>query len=323
MKERFGIGLDIGATRVRVCVGDSGGSLLWKQARTLPVPDDVDDFVKSIVGFVGEARVHVPAGGDISGIGVASVGPLDIRRGMMASPANLPYDSVPLVEPLKDAFSTDVILMNDANAAVLAEKRLGAGKTEDNLVFVTLSTGIGGGAIVDGHLLVGKDGNAAEIGHVVLDPTGALTCGCGRRGHWEAYCSGRNIPRLAELLAAQEEETKGRPLKSLLGLEADHADAAAILGAAAKGNSFGLKVAREVGRLNALGFANVINMFDPSLITVGGSVALNNQQLILGSIRDLAPTLAINSVPRILVTPLGDDAGLLGALSLSFGDRVP
>jgi glucokinase len=104
-----------------------------------------------------------------------------------------------------------------------------------------------------------------------------------------------------------------------LGLEETRADTAAILSAASAGNAFGAMVVSEVGKLNALGVANTVNMFDPSLITIGGGVALSHPDLLLGPIRDLVPRYSVNRVPEIMITPLGDDAGILGALSLVFG----
>lgn len=278
----------------------------------------VEGYVDHVVGAVREAVRHVPGSTKLVGIGVASAGPLDLKKGVV-KPANLPYESIPLVEPLEEALGLRVSLMNDANAAALGERNFGAGKGRENLVYVTISTGIGGGAIVDGHLLVGKDGNAAEIGHVVVDPAERLTCGCGGKGHWEAYCSGRGIPRLASLLA--EEVPKGRadgPLRRILGRALEE-QAAAIMKASSGAGPLGKRLVEEMGRLNAIGFANVVNVFDPSLITVGGGVALNNRELVMGPIRRLVPAYAVNRVPDIIITPLGDKAGLLGALSLAFG----
>jgi glucokinase len=317
VEKDLGVAVDLGATRLRVCVGDRRGKLLWRESRFMAVPESVEDYVKQVVDEVEEGmRRADPA--RVSGVGIASIGPLDLKRGGVVSPANLPYGFVPLVEPLRQATGKEVVLMNDANAAALGERSFGAGRNHENLVYVTISTGIGGGAIVDGHLLVGKDGNAAEIGHVVVDTAGRLTCGCGRPGHWEAYCSGKNIPRLAMLLAGEEARGDEARLERMLGLGHGPVDSASVLGAAVRGNRFGARVVEEMGRLNSLGVANVINMFDPSLITVGGGVALNNPELVLGPIRQLVPKNAINRVPEIVITPLGDDAGLLGALSLAF-----
>jgi glucokinase len=320
MEARLGVGVDLGATRVRVCVGDSNGNVAWKTSRRMPLPERVEGYVEQIVCAVEEAASRVPRTSTLAGIGVASAGPLDLKRGGMASPANLPYKFVPLVGPLQEKFGVGVVLMNDCNAAVLGEKRFGGGKGHENLVYVTLSTGIGGGAIVDGHLLIGKDGNAAEVGHLVVDPARRLTCGCGRKGHWEAYCSGKNIPKLAMLLAHEEQWAKDAENLGDLLNTCGPVDSAVILRAAAEGNRFGMRVAEEMGKLNALGFANAVNLFDPSLITIGGGVALNNEKLVLRPITELVPEYSINRMPVIMITPLGDDVGLLGALSLAFHD---
>jgi glucokinase len=316
MSPRLGVGVDIGATRMRVCIGRADGRFVWRDSRLLPAKGTVDDYIGRIVLTVKEAIGHVLDRKDLVGIGVASIGPLDLRKGEMSSPANLPYKHVPIVGPLREEMKLDVTLINDARAAALGEKRFGAGKAHDNLVYLTISTGIGGGAIVDGHLLVGKDGNAGEVGHITVDPEGRLTCGCGRKGHWEAYCSGKNIPRLASVLAGEDPATLS---KKLTGRAGEKVDSALVLRKAAKGNRFAKEVSSEMGRLNAYGVANLVNMYDPSLITVGGGVALNNQRLILNPLRKLVPKHAINRVPEIKITPLGDNVGLMGALSLSFG----
>lgn len=319
MQGRLGIGVDLGATRVRVCLGDETAHLLWRKSTDMPTPRKVEGYIEQLVERVREGLNQVPSGEHVSGIGVASIGPLDLRKGGMVSPANLPYRFVPLVEPLREALDTRVVLMNDANAAALGERTFGAGKRDENLVYVTISTGIGGGAIVDGHLLSGKDGNATEIGHLVVDPQGRLTCGCGRKGHWEAYCSGRNLPNFARVLAKEDSGgAGGGRLEDRLEIGKGQVNSATILRRAAEGNRFAARVAKEMGRLNALGVANTVNVFDPSLVTIGGAVALNNAGLVLEPIRKLVPKYAINRPPRIILTPLGDDVGLLGALSLVF-----
>jgi glucokinase len=315
VERRLGVAVDIGATRVRVCLGDETGRLIWRKSGVLPAPPRVGDYVQALVSRVREGVDQVPRGRSIEGIGVASIGPLNIERGGMASPTNLPYDFVSIVKPMEDAFGAKVTLMNDARAGALGEREFGAGRGHDNLVYITISTGIGGGAIVDGHLLQGKNGNAGEVGHLVVDPRGRLICGCGRKGHWEAYCSGRNLPKLAALVA--EELKAGGQEDAALAEGAELLDSVSILDAATKGHAFASRVAKEMGRLNAVGVAAVADAYDPSLITIGGGVALNNRRLVLDPIRQLLPKYAVNEVPEIITTPLGDDAGLLGALSLA------
>lgn len=318
MGDRLGVAVDIGATQIRVCLGDENGVLHWRSSRRLTFPQRVEEFVDQVIRAVREGLDRCPSPELLAGIGLASTGPLDLEKGGMARPSNIPYDFVPLVGPVESAFGYRVVLMNDANAAALGERTFGAGKGHENLVYVTISSGIGGGAIVDGHLLMGKGGNAAEIGHLVVDPAGRLRCGCGRSGHWEAYCSGKNIPNFARLLARVTTGGSEQSVASLLGSGEWRGDSAAIFSAAHAGNEFGMRVIAEVGRLNAMGVANAVNMFDPSLITIGGGVALAHPDLVLTPIREFVPTYSVNRVPDIVITPLGDDAGVLGALSLVF-----
>jgi glucokinase len=312
MAGELGVAVDLGATRVRVCVGSKSGRLTRRQTKVMIITPRVEDYLKQIVQLVRQTIEGVEA----QGVCVASPGPLDLKRGMITGTANLPYREVPIVQALQDALGADVHLMNDANAAALGEWRHGAGKGLRNVFYLTISTGIGGGAVVDGRLLLGKEGNAAEVGHVTIDSQGELTCGCGRKGHWEAYCSGTGIPKLAELMSrkltsADRRRFSGSWLVGNLG----RADAPSIFRSAATGDSFAERIIAEVGRLNAIGVANVTDSFDPELVTIGGGVALNNPEMVLAPIRSRAADYAINRVPEIRITPLGDEVGLLGALS--------
>ena len=171
----------------------------------------IEQFTRLIKNVAGDKLSEVQA------IGVGSIGPLDVRKGVILNPSNAPFRNVPVVEMLSEEFKLPAYILNDCNAAVLGEKVFGAGKNFDNIFYVTLSSGIGGGAIVDGVLLLGKDGNAVEVGHTVVDLEGKLECGCGARGHWEAYCSGRNIPKFARYLVdAFPEEFRGSRLERLV-----------------------------------------------------------------------------------------------------------
>ena len=207
--------------------------------------------------------------------------------------------------------------MNDCQAAVLGEKEFGRGKETNNLFYVTLSTGIGGGAIVDDHLLIGKDGNAVEIGHFTIDCKGKLVCGCGRRGHWEAYCSGKNIPQYVKL---RIKEMGKRDFISSLIFKKINGDLSAlnseILFTSAKnGDLLALRIVEEIGILNAIGFANIVNAYDPELILVGGTVALKNIELVLAPIKEHIGEYALNRTPRIEITSLGEDVGIYGGIS--------
>jgi glucokinase len=253
---------------------------------------------------------------NLQGVGVASAGPLDMKAGVLIKPTNLPFEHVPITAPVRELLDVPTCLINDCTAGVLGEKEFGAGKMHDDLVFITIGTGIGGGAIVDGHLLLGKDGNAVEIGHITIDIQGKLMCGCGKRGHWEAYCSGRNISNFVKMRLEEigEKEAKRSSLfKS--GEKPKRLTSEDLFAAAKSGDKLSLKLVEELGRLNAVGLANVVNAYDPSLITVGGSVTLENERLVLSPIKEKIKDHVLNRLPEVMVTPLRQDVGLYGAVA--------
>jgi len=318
MEEKFGVAIDLGATRVRACLGTRAGGIQRREAKKMVITEDVGEYIAQISSAVGQVTKDVPRD-RIEGACLASPGPLDLRRGLITHTANLPYKDVPIIASLRESLGFEVYLVNDANAAALGESSWGAGRGRSNIFYITISTGIGGGAIIDGRILLGKDGNAAEIGHITIDSLGRLTCGCGSRGHWEAYCSGTGIPAVARLMWKELGESgRSRFSGSRLVARMASANAADVFREADDGDAFALHVLDEVGRLNAIGVANITDAYDPELVTIGGGVALNNPARILAPIRKLAGDYAINRIPEVQITPLGDDAGLLGALSASF-----
>ena len=182
----------------------------------------------------------------------------------------------------------------------------------DDMVYLTLSTGIGAGVAVDGQVLRGWGGNVGEVGHFVVDPEGDRTCGCGRAGHWEAYAAGANVPDYARSLA---EEFQG---ETDLPLDADDFTAEDFFELAGS-DVFADLLVHRIARWNAQGIANLIHAFAPSIVSIGGSVALENPDLVIDPIRDRLPPLITTRVPEIRETPLGNDAVLDGALELARG----
>jgi glucokinase len=249
-------------------------------------------------------------------IGIGSIGPLNIRAGTIGATPNFAFKNIPIVAPLISEFRVPVQIMNDCNAAVIGEHIYGAGRGIDNLFYITLSTGLGGGAIVDGNPLNGKDGNAPEIGHLTLDPESELICGCGCRGHWEAFCSGVNLPHFARALFKNRDMKKSK-LMRMIGGNLDNLTSEMIFNAAGRGDDDAVFVVGEIGKMNAVGFANIVNAFDPELITVGGSVALNNPDLIIGPISRGIEKHLINRRPEIRLTPLKSEVVLYGGLAIA------
>ncbi|MEM3716377.1 MAG: ROK family protein [Candidatus Bathyarchaeia archaeon] len=321
MFKKVAIGVDLGGTNVRVALGDSEGRILGKIVERTEKGRGAEGISKQIIEMIRAITAEKVSLKDVEGIGIGSAGPLDIKRGGLMKPTNLPFDFVPLVKPIEEEFGLPTKLLNDCVAAVMGEKYFGLGKGHDNLVYITISTGIGGGVYVDGHLLIGKDGNAHEIGHFTIDFEGRLLCGCGRRGHWEAYCSGNGIPNYARLIIEGEGlmRVEGSQLIEDIRRKGYVDITAKTIYDYAKADDVAAKIIVEkVGALNAIGFACVIDAYDPSLITVGGSVTLNNPDLVIDPIKRHVYKHARNRVPEITLTPLGEDAVLYGAIASVF-----
>ena len=318
-KRRFAAGVDVGGTWVRVAIFDRQGTLVEKTKQTVDKSSQ-NALANQIITLLRTLcdRNRIPAQ-NLQGVGIASTGPLDKKKGELSHPVNLPFSRVPLTKPIAQELKVPTSLVNDCTGAVMAERRFGAGKGLANLVYITLGTGIGGGAIVDGNALIGKDGNAVEIGHLTIDSAGRLVCGCGMRGHWEAYCSGKNLPNFIRLRLEEigpEAVRQSRLLQEVsTGPSAIQADS--LYTAARKGDPLSRQLVEEQGILNAIGVANVINAYDPALVTVGGSVALKNASLVLAGIRRHVKEYALNRVPKITITPLGEDIGIYGGATVA------
>ena len=304
------VAVDLGATNVRVACGDEAG-FKKKLAEATDRSSGADGIAAQVIRMTKALNIE-----GLASIGVGSIGPLSLSTGCVVDTPNLPFKRIPVVKPLSEAFHVPVRLLNDCSAAILGEQAYGAGRGLGNIVYVTLSTGLGGGAMVDGHLLIGKDGNAVEIGHLTIDPESELVCGCGCRGHWEAYCSGSNIPNYARLLMRGRDAERSLLLKLADG-NPERITAEVLFTAASQGDPLALWIIEKVGEVNAIGFADVVNAYDPELITVGGSIALRNPNLVLGPIKEKIDRHLINRRPEIMVTPLGEDAVLYGALALA------
>jgi len=315
--KKYVLAVDIGATYLRLALATMQGNIVSKvkefvakEGDEYTIAQQIITTYKKLIEKLGSVRIVKVA--------IGSIGPLDIGKGIIVNPPNLPFKKVELKAPLEEFFETEVIVLNDAVSAVWGEKHFGLGRNVENLVYITLSTGIGVGVIVNGKLLLGKDGNAHEMGHSVINYESSLICGCGRLGHWEAYASGRNIPRFVRMLCKnkfnellRESILKKKILSNTLTSK-DLFDAAKI------GDKLALLVIDELGKINAAGFANVINAYDPELITVGGAIALNNpRELVIDPILKYIDHYAVNKVPRIEITKLGDDIVLYGAVAVA------
>jgi len=251
----------------------------------------------------------------IRAAGIGSIGPLDLAEGTVDNPANLPdsIDRIPLTGPVEQLIESDqVFLHNDTNAGVIGE-RFHSERNPDDMVYVTMSSGIGAGVCVDGHVIAGWDGNAGEVGHLTLDPQGIMTCGCGHVGHWEAYCSGNNIPAYARRLHDDD------PIDTALPLEDPDFSAVDVFEHAGE-DKFADHVIEQVTHWNAMGVANIVHAFAPLVISVGGAVALNNPELVVDPLRERLDDMVMSNIPEVMLTDHGDDVVVKGAVASALTD---
>ena len=320
---KYGIAVDLGASKIKIGIGSKDRILCTltketaKKKESTAISKQIKEMIHSVLDKTG---VKIA---DVCGIGIGSIGKFDKKRGSIVNSSNLSYKGrIPVLEPIKKEFKKPVYLENDCRVAVIGEKNYGIGKRRriDNLAYITISTGIGGGIYIDGHLLHGKDNNAIEPGHFVVDFSEKLRCGCGKKGHWEAYCSGRNMPNYVKLLC--KEDPKISKFSDFDDADWNRIDTKKLYDLAKKGNKTANYIVKgKIGKLNAIGFACITNAYDPEIITVGGSVTLNNKKLILAPIQSYIENYLRNRKPKILITPLGEDAVIYGGLALAYGKR--
>lgn len=312
MSDAF-IAVDVGGTQIRAALCDASGAI-HRRAADLTAPHEGADAVMNRIEQC--IRRVWPADGAVRAIGVVAPGPLDPWRGVVWQAPNIPcWRDYPLQDVIQQRMGAPTLLGNDANAAALAEQRFGAGRGQAHLVYVTVSTGVGGGVIVNGQLLLGAHGLAGEIGHIKVEPNGP-PCGCGDRGCLESLASGPSIARRARQRIAAGESSRV--------LELVHGDAAAITAqvvnqAAQAGDALAIDVFRQAGVYLGLGLVTLLHLFDPGIVVVGGSVSKAGD-LLFGPARKVVRQRSMSERfwrdTPIVTAALGDDVGLLGALAL-------
>jgi len=301
------VAVDIGGTHIRVAVyePDSIKPVAHQRTRSLATEPGVYDRLEQAIESVWPKE-------KVQAIGIASPGPLDPHTGTILATPNIPeWKNFPVAPKLSQHFGVPVHLDNDANMAGLAEWQFGAGKGHQDLVYLTISTGIGGGVINNGCLLQGYRGMGAELGHSIIDPEGPL-CGCGHRGHVESFCSGPSIARYVT-----EQIKAGKP--STLHAQ-PNLSAAQIADAAREGDALAIFAFERAGYYLGIAVANYLATFDPSILIFGGGVSQVGDLLFKPFEESLRKhTFHPHYLDNLVITKaaLGDDAGLLGAYALA------
>lgn len=306
------LAVDLGATNIRAALVTRDGKIVRRASRSTSVAGEPRAVVDRMAASIAEIEAGIDA--DIP-IGIASPGPLDPRAGTILFTPNLPdWRDVPLVAWMEEATGRRVALQNDGNCGALGEVDFGSAAGVDDLVYLALGTGIGGGIISGGMLVDGRRGLGAEVGHVVIALDGPR-CTCGSIGCLEAFASGWAIRRDAELVAATADGDRLRELA------ADGELHAGIVAAAAEeGDPAAAAIMRRAGRALGAAIGAFANLFNPSMVVIGGGVAGVGETL-LSHTREAIPQHSFIDMRRDLTigySSLGNDTGLLGAAALAF-----
>ncbi|MDP2950585.1 MAG: ROK family protein [Chloroflexota bacterium] len=313
--------VDLGGSKILSLIADGDGHRLAEDLRPTGAQEGPEVVLARIQASLDSALAGAGIErGDLAAVGICSPGPCDVQAGVIPSAPNLPgWQDVPLCRYLEERLGVPVYLENDATAAALGEHVYGAGRGCRHLIYITVSTGIGGGIIIDGKLYTGATGAAGEIGHITLDPDGPL-CGCGNRGCLEAFASGRAVATQGDALIAQG----GSPLLARLAQEEGEVTAEAVCRAALAGDPEARRLIERAGYYLGIGFATYVNIFDPEMIIVGGGLSRAGD-LLLGPARAEMKERAMPESLRVLrleLAELGDYSGAMGLVAL-LRERAP
>lgn len=307
--------IDLGGTKLRSLIADGQGRVYGEDIRPSLAQEGLETVVRRMVESLGDSLAQAGIGPDgLAALGIASPGAVDVRRGIVPGAPQLPgWKDVPLAHLMERELGVRTYVQNDATAAALGEHTFGVGRGTRYMLYLTVSTGIGGGIIIGGELYQGKSGAAGELGHVLIHADGP-PCGCGARGHLESFASGTAIARRGEELVAQ-----GRsPLLGRMRQSEGRVTAKLVQRAAEMGDEACREVFRDVGRYLGMGLASFVNIFNPEMIVIGGGVAQAASLFMAeadGSMRSLALGRPLKDV-RLVLGELGDRAGTLGMIAI-------
>ena len=311
------IGVDIGGTNIRAGVVDEGGRILGEARR----PAIADSGLRAAVGRAIQAIEEALDNAGLTpravvGIGVGVPGAHRSRDGVtIYSPNFADSRGVPVLPPIREAVGLPAFMLNDVAVQTLGEHRFGAGQGYSQMVMITLGTGIGGGAIIDGELRVGYTEGFAEVGHMTIDPNGPF-CGCGNRGCWEALAARDAIVRRAVTKIQQGRQTS---IAEMVDFRLGSITPALIGRCADQGDQVAVEVLAETGYYLGIGIANLIQLYNPQVLVIGGGIAQAGRWLlepITGTVRARAHMVPASTC-RIVPAQLGDDAGIIGGSVLA------
>lgn len=309
------VGVDLGGTKIATALLTTEGQVVAKTRMETPVHEGPDVVIERMAQTVREVQLDR----EIIGVGVGSPGPLNSKTGVILYGPNLPgWENIPLKDKMEARLGTKVLVANDANAAAWGEYVFGAGRGTTNMVYVTVSTGIGAGLILNGELFEGSDSYGGELGHTIVDPNGPQ-CGCGAVGCWEACASGTAIGKYAAA-AIQEKESL---IATLAAEEEVPVSAKHVFIAAEQGDVVATEIFEKAIHYLAIGFTNIIHSYNPERIVVGGGVS-NVGDFLFNALREKTAQTVMapyRGTYEIVPASLGNDVGFIGAAALFLGKK--
>lgn len=305
------IGVDLGGTKISTAISTLDGRILNQTVVPTNASEGERAVLDRIIGTIQEVLDKAQATlQEIEAIGIGSPGPLDAKKGVIITTPNLPFKDYNVVEPIKEKFNVPVYLDNDANVAGIGEFMFGAGKGKQNIVYFTVSTGVGGGAVLNGQAYRGNTSNALEIGHMTVDANGPR-CNCGNIGCLEAISSGTAIGKRGRDAVSSNVETSLRNYEEVTSYE--------VFVEAKKGDAVSKEIIENAMNYLGIGVANAISIFDPEMVIIGGGVSKVGD-ILFDTVKEVVKKRCFKSMAdacQIVPAGLGVDAGVVGAVALA------
>ncbi len=313
---KYYVGIDLGGTNIVAGVVDENYNIIHKASvktnRPRPEKEIADDMAKVALQAIAEANLTID---DVEWIGIGTPGIANSKDGIIEYCCNLGFDNTPMVKYIQEHINKPVYVENDANAAAYGEYVAGAGKGHNSLVCITLGTGVGGGVVTDGKILTGFNYAGAELGHTVIEVDG-VQCSCGRKGCFEAYSSATGLIRMTK---EAMEKDKNSSMWDLVRERNNKVSARISYDAMRLGDKSATEVVDKFTKYLAVGLTNVINIFQPEVLCIGGGVC-NEGDALLNPVKEIvAKEVYTRNSPKnteIVIAKLGNDAGIIGAAFL-------
>lgn len=310
--KRYVIGIDLGGTKITTALADRQGRIVEKTTLATGAKEGEEVVMGRIIESVDMVLEASGLSKDaVAVIGIGSPGPIDSDKGAIITTPNLPFKNYSLTQPLEKRYGIPAYLDNDGNVAAIGEWMFGAGKGYDHVIYMTVSTGVGGGAVLNGKPFHGRSSNALEIGHMTIRPDAPYFCNCGNQGDVESLCSGTAMTKRAQEAIAQGRETSLKDLPVVTAYEINQARLA--------GDGLAKEILEEAWDNLGIAVANLILAFEPEVLAIGGGVSRIGQDMfdaVIASAHKRCFDFMVDGV-KIVPTGLSQDTGVLGAVALA------